>query len=259
MSGRIIDAVIITPNLQKDKYIHECLKSLRGQVDHVSIVERKNISDFAEARNYAIYQHIIKFGKPKYLMTIDSDERLFGQIKLKDYLKEINDDVIAITFQTPQYYLYFDEVHHYKSALFRIWKPETGMWYRGKIHESNFGDVVLHRHTRHYIPEQVLSVYHLGYNTNRKQTMFKCLRNLTELLDMAVKNPSFNTLKLLSQTLIVIGAHKLGQQLLSYIAGMKINDMQRQMLIEKQKQVDKLAQLPSGGYDVIIKNNDNSR
>lgn len=258
MDGRIIDVVIITPNIQKDKYIDGCLRSLRGHVDHVSIVERKDISDFADARNYAIYQHIIKFGKPKYLMTIDSDERLFGQVKLKDYLKEIDADVITITFQTPQYYLYFDEVHHYKSKLFRIWKPDTGMWYRGRIHESNFGDVILHRHSRHYIPEQTLSIYHVGYATDRKQTMLKCLRNLTELLDMAIKHPSYNTLNLLSQTLIVIGAHKLSQQLLKFMAGMNINDMQRQMLIEKQKQTDKLAQLTTGEYDVIIQDNDNN-
>lgn len=254
-SNRIVDAIILTPDIQKDKYIDGCLRSLYGNVDLVSVVQSGEITNFADARNYAIYQHIIKHGKSKYILTIDSDERLVCKGIFKDMLSIINADSATISLIMPQYHLAFDNVHVAQDRVNRIFKSDLGIWYRGEIHESYSQDLITRGCTAYHIPLDFASIYHLGYDTNRPNVLYKAYRNLKQLLQNKI---DFNTLHLIMKTLGVFGSFDLQNELLKYMLKHYTDEWAQKYLSVDAEKIKYCATLDIGGYNVKCKGkNDN--
>ena len=254
-SNRIVDAIVLTPDIQKDKYIDGCLKSLYGNVDLVSIVKAGKITDFADARNHAIYQHILQHGKAKYIMMIDSDERLVCNGLFTDYLSAIDTDSITINLVMPQYHLAFDSVHVAEDRVNRIFKSDLGMWYKGKIHETYSHQLIACGCTAYHIPDNMAWIYHLGYDTDRSAVLYKAYRNLKQLLN---SNIDFNTLHLIMKTLGVFGAYVLRNELLDYMLERFTHQEAQKCLSMDADKIRYCATLDVGGYNVKCKSKNNN-
>ena len=184
----------------EEKYLRECLESVRGIVDEIVLVDTGSTdntiniakefhakvynyqwaNNFSAARNYALNK-----STGDWILYLDADERLTG--KSANELKDITtkDDLIGFRCIVNS----IDEVHGKPNFMkyTRLFHNNPNIRFNGRIHEQ-IDDSLLEN--RYKICESEVEIIHIGYNVQDGDLKNKAKRNLEILKDEYRKNKS---------------------------------------------------------------------
>ncbi len=187
-----ISACMIVKN--EEKFLAQCLGSIKEYVDEIIIVDTGSIDktvEIAESFGARVYHHpwenhfskhrnqSFGYSKKDWIFYIDADEELLpgsGELLLESISETENDvDAIAVTLEC-----IFNEGRSmsYNNAV-RLFRNHRGFYYKGRVHNYIVG------------VKKVLCcpirLFHHGYNLD-KQTMASKFERTTKLLKLDIND-----------------------------------------------------------------------
>lgn len=184
----------------EEKYLRECLESVKDTVDEIVIVDTgsedktveiaksynarifhfKWINDFSAARNFALSN-----STGNWILYLDADERLSSESvrKLKN-LVEIN-ELIGVKCVVVS----LDEKLGISQSMkyTRLFRNNSDILFDGKVHEQIENSLIKNNYK---IIDSEIIIYHQGYNVPKEELKFKAERNLKLLLNEYKNNKS---------------------------------------------------------------------
>lgn len=184
----------------EEKYLRECLESVKDTVDEIVIVDTgsedktveiaksynarifhfKWINDFSAARNFALSN-----STGNWILYLDADERLSSEsVKKLKNLVEINE---LIGFKCVVVSL--DEKLGISQSMkyTRLFRNNSDIQFEGKVHEQIENSLIKNNYK---IIDSEIIIYHQGYNVPKEELKFKAERNLKLLLNEYKNNKS---------------------------------------------------------------------
>lgn len=175
----------------EEKYLKECLESVKGVVDDIVIVDTGStdntisiatkfnarilrfdwINDFSAARNYAL-----KNSAGNWILYLDADERL-DPTSINELKKIIQ------TSENAGYYCTVKSVddengRDHTIRYVRLFKNNSGIKFTGKVHEQIVPSLEINNYCLYH---SSIQINHIGYNVSKDEKEKKAVRNL-ELL-----------------------------------------------------------------------------
>lgn len=184
----------------EEKYLRECLESVKDTVDEIVIVDTgsddktveiaksynarilhfKWINDFSAARNFALSN-----STGNWILYLDADERLSSEsVKKLKNLVEIN-ELIGIKCVVVS----LDEKLGISQSMkyTRLFRNNSDIQFEGKVHEQIENSLIKNNYK---IIDSEIIIYHQGYNVPKEELKFKAARNLKLLLNEYKNNKS---------------------------------------------------------------------
>lgn len=194
----------------EEKYLRECLESVRGIADEIVIVDTGStdntiaiaeefnakifhfewINDFAAARNYALER-----SAGEYVLYMDADERL--NEKSIPELKKIVQSGIKGAFNCTVNNIDTITNRPHLMKYTRLFKNNRKLKFLGAVHEQIIDSVKKLNYT---ILNCNVEIIHIGYNVHKDKLMEKAKRNLELLLAEYEKDPSAYVIFQMAQT-----------------------------------------------------------
>ncbi|MBI1932595.1 MAG: glycosyltransferase family 2 protein [Ignavibacteriales bacterium] len=184
----------------EEKYLRECLESVKDTVDEIVIVDTgsedktveiaksynarifhfKWINDFSAARNFALSN-----STGNWILYLDADERLSSKsVKKLKNLVEIN-ELIGVKCVVVS----LDEKLGISQSMkyTRLFRNNSDILFDGKVHEQIENSLIKNNYK---IIDSEIIIYHQGYNVPKEELKFKAERNLKLLLNEYKNNKS---------------------------------------------------------------------
>ena len=184
----------------EEKYLRECLESVKDTVDEIVIVDTgsedktveiaksynarifhfKWINDFSAARNFALSN-----STGNWILYLDADERLSSEsVKKLKNLVEIN-ELIGVKCVVVS----LDEKLGISQSMkyTRLFRNNSDIQFDGKVHEQIENSLIKNNYK---IIDSEIIIYHQGYNVPKEELKFKAERNLKLLLNEYKNNKS---------------------------------------------------------------------
>jgi len=185
----------------EEKFIEQCLQSVRDVVDEIIIVDTGSTDrtkelcskykvelfsykwqdHFADARNFGVSK-----AKGEWILWIDADEELDENVStLKEYLSTTKADMVFL----PVINYYGDSFPVKKEQGFiyyqpRIFRNRRGIHFQNRIHET---PMFPENDVRRKVDILEIPIHHYGYIREVRDRLEKSKRNL-QLLQMEMKN-----------------------------------------------------------------------
>jgi len=184
----------------EEKYIKECLESVKGIVDEIVVVDTgstddtikiaksfgakiysyKWINDFAAARNFALVK-----STGDWILYLDADERLLSKSKneLKKLTRLKSDEAYYCRINN------IDNVNNRPSvmAYVRLFPNDKNLKFEGAIHEQIESSL---KQNKYKIKNSLIEIDHIGYSLTSEELKLKAKRNLQVLLEEYKKKKS---------------------------------------------------------------------
>ncbi|MBI2419141.1 MAG: glycosyltransferase [Ignavibacteriales bacterium] len=185
-----ISACLIVKN--EEKYLRECLESLKGAVDEIVLVDTGSTdttvkiadefqciilhyewnNNFAEARNFAL-RHCTK----QWVLYIDADERLLkkSHTELKAIISNNINKGVYCTLKS------VDETGGRPNMMkyIRLFSNHPDIAFKGRVHEQIFESLI---NQKYQIIDSNIELLHVGYDISLEALKLKANRNLQLLL-----------------------------------------------------------------------------
>lgn len=199
----------------EEKYLRECLDSVKDVVDEIVIVDTGStdstieiaksfgakvynfewINDFSAARNFALHN-----STGDYILYLDADERL-DEHSIPEIKRLVASKQKAAYYCTVKSYDTEGGRDH-SMRYTRIFANLQGLTFTGKVHEQITPSLL--ENGIKLIQTKVL-IHHLGYDVSSNDKMAKAKRNLSLLLEEDRHNKSPYNAFQLGQTYNIIG------------------------------------------------------
>lgn len=201
----------------EEKYLKECLESVKGVVDDIIIVDTGStdntleiakeykakiyhfdwINDFSAARNYAL-----QYSPGDWILYLDADERLDPASK-SEIKKIINTNEKAGYYCTVKS---IDEDAKFDHSIryVRLFKKSPEIKFTGKVHEQIIHSLIENKYKLYH---SSILINHIGYNISYDEKKIKAERNLSILIEEYNQDPSAYAAFKLGQTYFLIGKY----------------------------------------------------
>ncbi len=184
----------------EDRYLHDCLESVRDVVDQIIIVDTGSTDDTVKiARQFGAEVHYfdwcddfsaarnesIKYATGDWILWMDADERLLPESipALKSVLKSENRPVIyKVTIKN----IKKDEETYTLSSAHRLFTNHKGIFFTGRIHEQVSPSAARLKGEER---QSRVFLYHLGYSFAGEKAERKNRRNRNLLKRMVKEAP----------------------------------------------------------------------
>ena len=177
----------------EEKYLPECLESVKDIVDEIIVVDTGSsdrtieiakeynakifhfdwINDFSAARNFAL-----RNSSGDWILYLDADERLESDSinELKKITRSKNKCAYFCTVKS------LDRVEGRDNSMryIRLFANDSRVEFRGKVHEQITYSL---SENNYKIFQSSVSILHVGYNVNKEEKKKKAERNLILLLE----------------------------------------------------------------------------
>ncbi|KOA20249.1 SPBc2 prophage-derived glycosyltransferase SunS [Clostridium homopropionicum DSM 5847] len=186
----------------EEKYLPQCLKSIKDIVDEIIIVDTGSTdrtvdiaksfgakvyyfqwnNNFSEARNESL-----KHATKDWILILDADDELYtkDQENLKDLLTKQLDENAIYFFETLNYYgSTIDDNSITVNLNPRLFKNNQGTHYEGEIHNQ-----LVHSENKYNLIYKFVQIHHYGYMENSISSKNKRNRNITLLKKQIEENP----------------------------------------------------------------------
>ncbi|MGE5406733.1 MAG: glycosyltransferase [Methanosarcina sp.] len=198
----------------EEKYLKECLESVKDVVDEIVIVDTGStdktaeiaqeygakilsfewINDFSAARNFAL-----KNSSGRWILYLDADERLSpnSRNELKKIVSSMRLEGVNCTVSS------LDEKTHRPNVMryVRLFRNSPNIRFDGCVHEQITDSL---KNNKYKIVESGIEIIHLGYNISSDALKEKARRNLQLLLNEYSRNKSSYYAFQLGQTYSVL-------------------------------------------------------
>lgn len=201
----------------EEKYLRDCLESVKGIVDDIVIVDTGStdntleiakeykakiyhfdwINDFSAARNYAL-----QYSLGDWILYLDADERLDPGSK-NEIKRIINTSEKAGYYCTVKS---IDEGAKFDHSIryVRLFKKTPEIKFTGKVHEQIIHSLI---ENKYKLFHSSILINHVGYNISLDEKKIKAERNLSILIEEYNQNQSAYTAFKLGQTYFLIGKY----------------------------------------------------
>jgi glycosyltransferase involved in cell wall biosynthesis len=185
----------------EEKYLRECLESVRGVIDEIVLVDTGStdltieiaeefnanifhfdwIDDFSAARNFALSK-----STGDWILYLDADERL--DKNSLDELKRKTSDTRKAGFYCTVKSTDSNDSHDNSIRYIRLFANRPEISFTGKVHEQIEESL---NSNGYYITNSGIAIHHVGYNVSKEEKQQKAKRNLNLLLSEyeSIKTP----------------------------------------------------------------------
>lgn len=198
----------------EEKFLEDCLNSVKGLVDEIVIVDTGStdnsleiakkhsakifhfdwINDFAAARNFALKQ-----SSGKWILYLDADERLDQESIQEIKTVIVSNKKIGVFCNVISYSEVAGNTNKMKYA--RLFKNSDEIEFEGRVHEQIEKSLTKNNYD---ILDSNIKIVHLGYDQTKEVYEQKARRNLQLLLIDYSENPKTYVKFQIGQTYVVL-------------------------------------------------------
>lgn len=184
----------------EEKYLRECLESVKDLVDEIVIVDTGStdktleianqygskifhfhwVNDFSEARNYALSK-----STGDWILYLDADERLSNDSKIKLKEKILSNENLGVKCSV----ISLDDKKGISQSMkyTRLFRNNNSLKFSGKVHEQIEYSLL---ENDYKIVDSEIKIFHYGYNVSNDELKIKAKRNLDLLIEEYLSNKS---------------------------------------------------------------------
>lgn len=172
----------------EEKYLHDCLESVKNVVDEIVIVDTGStdktveiakffgaqvysfewVNDFSAARNYALSKTT-----GDWILYLDADERL--DPKSVEELKRLTSSKQKAAYYCTVVSLDREDSRDNSIRYPRLFPNHEGLFFTGKVHEQIEPSLIQYRIS---IAQSKIVIHHYGYSVSKEEKQQKAKRNL---------------------------------------------------------------------------------
>jgi len=199
----------------EEKYLKDCLESVKGVVDEIVIVDTGStdrtieiakeykakiyhfdwINDFSAARNYAL-----QYSSGEWILYLDADERLDPN-SIRE-VKRLISGVAKIGYYCTVKSIDSENDSEHAIRYVRLFKNSKEIKFTGKVHEQIVPSLIENKYEIHH--SSVL-INHVGYDVSRSEKEAKAKRNLELLINDYNESKSAYIAYKIAQTYFLLG------------------------------------------------------
>lgn len=198
----------------EEKYLKDCLESVKGVVDEIVIVDTGStdktieiakeykakiyhfdwINDFSAARNYAL-----QYSSGEWILYLDADERLAPN-SIRE-VKRLISGVAKIGYYCTVKSIDSENERDHAIRYVRLFKNSKEIKFTGKVHEQITPSLI---ENNYQLAHSSILINHLGYDVSREEKEAKAKRNLELLLSDYQQNKTAYLEFQLGQTYFIL-------------------------------------------------------
>jgi len=185
----------------EQQFLPDCLESVRNIVDQIVIIDTGSVDNTVEiAKRYSSEVHYfkwcddfsaarnesIKYASGDWIFWIDADERLLPE-SIPEFKRLMKYENRPVVYKVHIRNIIKDGQNHSLSNAHRLFNNNRGISFSGRIHEQVSPSVAKLKGEER---DSNISLFHVGYNLEDKQTEEKMGRNRKLLKNMVREFPN---------------------------------------------------------------------